>query len=596
MVQLLFSNILRVTLITSAGICVLLLLKKTLFKEYTKSFNYYIWLIVIIRMIFPFRITIFQNSNLVINKLFTLDINVKSINKISNNVTSLTSSSAVNQAIESTKDFNINTFEILSYLWLGVALIIVTYRIFSYIRLKNTLIDLSNEVENEDIKKIYNRLLDEFKIRKNILLKVSDYIPVPFGIGVFNSHIILPPKTYDETEIKWILKHELMHYKKKDLLYKFLVMAVSSIYWFNPLIYVMNKYINIECELSCDEKILDKCDFTERKNYALVLINSLKQNEVNFINTKLATELGGTKKILKRRLDSMLIKKTKRGIISAALAITIAICSLGAISTKADSNVIGESQKTSDSTSAKDIIESYKIETNNYKGYCLIINDPTRVKVAHTSELTTAEETTSEIAKNNNAVAAINGISFGNISPEGVKLSGNGEISTEVVLSNGQVIYNGLKDDQKSDLFAITKLGQLIVGSYSLNDLTTLDIQEALTGFPSLVINCKKTEIDGDEGLGITPRTAIGQKKDGAIIMLAIDGNNNESLGVTIKEEQEIMYELGAVNAINLGGGSATTMYYDNEIINTPSKLSVSNNNSSEKDIEKKVATAIIVQ
>ncbi len=595
MVQLLFSNILRITLITSVGICVLLLLKKTLFKEYTKSFNYYIWLIVIIRMILPFRIPIFLNSNLVINKLSALDTSVKSINEISNNVTSLTSSSAVNHAIKSTKNFNINTFEILSYLWLGLALIIVTYRIFSYISLKNTLIDLSTDVKNEDIKSIYNSLLDELKIKKNILLKVSDYMPVPFGIGIFNSHIILPKTAYDETEIKWILKHELMHYKKKDLLYKFLVMAVSSIYWFNPLIYVMNKYINIECELSCDEKILDKCDFTERKNYALALINSLKQNEASFINTKLATELGN-KKILKGRLDSMLSKKTKRGIISAALAITIAICSLGVMSTKANSNVIGEPQEISDAHSDKDIIESYKIETNNYKGYCLIINDPTRVKVAHTSELMTADETTSEIAKNNNAVAAINGISFGNISPEEAKLSGNRKTSTGVVLSNGRVIYNGLKDDQKSDLFAITKLGQLIVGSYSLNDLTTLDVQEALTGFPSLVINGKKTEIDGDGGLGITPRTAIGQKKDGAIIMLAIEGNNTESLGVTIKDEQEIIYELGAVNAINLGGGSATTMYYDNEIINTPSQISLSNVEPSQEYVEKKVATAIIVQ
>lgn len=113
MVVALFSNILRTTLISSIGICIILLLKKSLFKEYTKGFNYYIWLIVIIRMIFPFEIPIYLNSNIVINKLSslnTLNTNADRMTENSAASSSLISSLNSNQVIGSVKNFNINIF------------------------------------------------------------------------------------------------------------------------------------------------------------------------------------------------------------------------------------------------------------------------------------------------------------------------------------------------------------------------------------------------------------------------------------------------------------------------------------------------------
>ncbi|MFT8350652.1 M56 family metallopeptidase [Clostridium saccharoperbutylacetonicum] len=263
MIQVLFSNILRISIICSIGICIILLLKKSLFKEYNKSFNYYIWLIVILRMIFPFEIPIYLNSKLVINKLSVLNaLNTNNINNAIVSPTSLSSSFPIDNFYITSNNFNIGIFDILSYLWIIIALIIVAYRSFSYLKFKKTLFNLSLPVEDQKTNFIYSELLTELKIKKNILLKVSDHTSVPLGIGILNPSIILPKINYTEKEIEWILKHELMHFKQKDLIYKFLVMIVTSIYWFNPLIYVMNTYINIECELSCDEKTLHKYNFS----------------------------------------------------------------------------------------------------------------------------------------------------------------------------------------------------------------------------------------------------------------------------------------------------------------------------------------------
>ena len=572
MIEIIIVNIIRTAIISSIGICLILILKKTVFKEYTKNFNYYIWLIVIFRIILPFKIPIYINTNSMITNNIGINNSINSIESVGeqeNNIDSFSN----NQAIESVKQLtnNFNMLEILGYLWLATTLIIVTYRIFTYIKFKNTIVDLSWNVQDEQIENIYNKLLIEMKINKDIVLRFSDYTSVPLGIGFIKSYIVLPNINYKEKEAEWILKHELMHYKKNDILYKFLVMAVTSIYWFNPLIYVMNKDINIECELACDEKILHNCDFKERQNYALTLINSLKHRENNFLENNLSTQLGN-KKILKKRFESMFNKKTKKGILIVALSIIIATCSFGAVSNKSGSNILGEKEVQASTEVKDDSIELYQLADNQkFKGYYLEIKDPKRVKIGFTSKLKTEGETTSQIAEKNYAIAAINGGGFKDTSADGTAWTGNGGAPTGIIMTGGKIIYSDVKDDEKIDLFAITKEGVLIVGKHSLNDLLDLGAEEALSFGPSIIINGENVPMKGDGGWGIAPRTAIGQKKDGTIIMLVIDGRGLKNAGATMKEVQEVMFKLGAVNAINLDGGKSTAMYYDGEIINTPS-------------------------
>ena len=215
-----------------------------------------------------------------------------------------------------------------------------------------------------------------------------------------------------------------------------------------------------------------------------------------------------------------------------------------------------------------DSIELYKIADNpKYQGYYLIIKDPTRVKIGVSSKLEIEGETTSQIAENNGAIAAINGGAF--IDKTSVEWTGTGAFPDGIVYSDGKKVWNSLDENSKTDLFGITKDGVLIAGKYSENQLKELEVQEALSFGPSLVINGKKTDITVDGG--IAPRTAIGQRKDGAIILMVIDGRSLTSLGATYKEVQEVIYKLGAINAINLDGGKSTTMYYDGEVRNTPS-------------------------
>ncbi|MBU3161300.1 phosphodiester glycosidase family protein [Clostridium frigoris] len=216
-------------------------------------------------------------------------------------------------------------------------------------------------------------------------------------------------------------------------------------------------------------------------------------------------------------------------------------------------------------------IERYDVKGNKFKGYILIINDPNRLKVGCSSKLGTEGQLTSDIAKDNNAIAAINGGGFKD-EDNGSKWTGTGANPTGVIMSNGKIIFDDIKNlSKKTEVVAMTSAGRLLVGPHSFSEMKTAGVTDAVSFGPALIVNGQKTITKGDGGWGIAPRTCVAQRKDGAIIFLVIDGRQTNSLGATLKEAQDVLYDYGAVNASNLDGGSSSTLFYDDEVINSPS-------------------------
>ncbi|HEY8805445.1 MAG TPA: phosphodiester glycosidase family protein [Clostridium sp.] len=215
-------------------------------------------------------------------------------------------------------------------------------------------------------------------------------------------------------------------------------------------------------------------------------------------------------------------------------------------------------------------IERYDVTGNKFKGHILIINDPTRIKVGYSSKLGEEGQLTSDIAKDNNAIAAINGGGFTD-EAAGSKWTGTGANPAGVIMSNGKIVYNDIKNEnEQRQVVALTKAGNLLVGPHSIKDMKNNGVTEAVSFGPAIIVNGKKTITKGDGGWGIAPRTAIAQRKDGAIILLVIDGRQVNSIGATLREVQDLLYDYGAYNATNLDGGSSSTLFYDDEIINNP--------------------------
>jgi len=173
------------------------------------------------------------------------------------------------------------------------------------------------------------------------------------------------------------------------------------------------------------------------------------------------------------------------------------------------------------------------------------------------------------MAKDHNAVAAINGGGFTDKSTSGNLWTGTGAFPTCFLMSNGKMVYQNYPNDKKTDVVAFDKTGLLIVGKHSINELKEMEASDAINFGPALVVNGKAT-FSGDGGQGITARTAIGQKSDGSIILLVLDGRRLNMPGATLHDVQKVMMDYGAYNASNLDGGSSTTMYYKGSVINNP--------------------------
>ncbi|MBQ3170207.1 MAG: phosphodiester glycosidase family protein, partial [Clostridia bacterium] len=107
----------------------------------------------------------------------------------------------------------------------------------------------------------------------------------------------------------------------------------------------------------------------------------------------------------------------------------------------------------------------------------------------------------------------------------------------------------------------------LHVGEFSDAKAKEIGLRDAVAFGPALVINGQPSVVSG-KGSGLNPRSAIGQRADGAVLLLCIDGRQANSLGASYEDLIEIMLDYGAVNACNLDGGSSTAMFYNGQQIN----------------------------
>ena len=158
-----------------------------------------------------------------------------------------------------------------------------------------------------------------------IPVMASKDIDTPMLIGIVKPIIALPDLHLFDEEVEMILEHELTHYRRKDLIVKLAMLVANGIHWFNPLVYVLSKQLNIMCELSCDEKVVLKMDNLERRFYGetilYVLENSTGKKGLN-CNVAFATSQNDSKERIRGRL--MNVQKAKK---MKALTVAIAILS-----------------------------------------------------------------------------------------------------------------------------------------------------------------------------------------------------------------------------------------------------------------------------
>lgn len=233
-------------------------------------------------------------------------------------------------------------------------------------------------------------------------------------------------------------------------------------------------------------------------------------------------------------------------------------------------NTIEELDQTVDTGSiqvnnnASDVVLT-DISEGGYKAWMLEISDPSKVFLGVSKYFNSKGQKIPFLIENYyGVIAGINAGGFGDAGGWG-----DGGIPMGLVISQGEIMH--LPKKSSYNIIGFNTNNVLIIGKYTRAELEDLNLRDAVEFTPALIINGEAAEIKGNGGWGLAPRTAIGQRKDGTVVFIVVDGRSVSSTGVTIKTLQEILVEQGCYNAANLDGGSSTVLSYKDEIINNPS-------------------------
>ena len=150
---------------------------------------------------------------------------------------------------------------------------------------------------------------------------ISDNISTPMTIGLFYKKIIFSKKVLKKKEYEFIIKHELFHIKNKDIEYKFLLLILKSIYWFNPIIYMFANQVDEILELNCDEYVLQGEEKNCRIEYAQVLLNQIESNRNK--QYKFSINFSNRRESIMKRFSNIVDKSNKKSIISLVMVLAI---------------------------------------------------------------------------------------------------------------------------------------------------------------------------------------------------------------------------------------------------------------------------------
>jgi exopolysaccharide biosynthesis protein len=198
------------------------------------------------------------------------------------------------------------------------------------------------------------------------------------------------------------------------------------------------------------------------------------------------------------------------------------------------------------------------IKGNYFKGYLLKIEDPSRVFLACAGN--EQGKLLEDLVAEYRCLGGVNASAYRDHRNRGL-LWGTTIVDGELVSTctqGSRHVMGGFTEDYK-----------LVVGSFTNEEIAAQRYRWAFEFGPLLIVNGEKTELTAYSG-GISPRTGIGQTREGHILLMVVDGRQPASIGATYRHMQTILYANGAINAIGLDGGSSSTMVYEGKLVNNP--------------------------
>ncbi len=444
--------LLEMTLTGGVLILLVLLLRTILLNRLPKTAFIVMWAVVLLRLLVP--VSFFGTTATTTDEAssgYTIEAvaHTETESVASNEVVVLDSYETESEEVAETTG-QINVFRIV---WLTGAVICAVVLVLSYI-LSFRRFSRSEDLESDFIASFQS----SNKLRRTVTVRLSDKTTTPLTYGIIHPVILLPMGMYlsDEKQLKYVLMHEYIHIRKLDNLLKGISSIAVCIHWFNPLVWVMNKFLSRDIELRCDETLLKHCEGDCRAEYALTLIDLEDKRRRSF-----AVGTAFAKQPAEERITAIMKyrKATPLSAIAMVLCITMlcaAFVGCGAVGTAETAIKTADTEAELSAVATATSVAEATAETiaEASVGSTTILNSKTDTLNVNVNALISANVEDCDFESIEHTTTLPDGLYF----KDGVLYNADGGIEGKLKSGDENMVINGTGDAAEGYMFVIIDL------------------------------------------------------------------------------------------------------------------------------------------
>lgn len=358
MTNLIFKTVLFMSVSGSLLIMSLLVGERFLKNKCSRQWQYYIWLIVVLRLLLPVgpKINLMGSVYQAFDRTITqalfqagqensqqdaADFTAYSENMAQEIQEAAQPEEAVDEQRPSewqvrlsvgkeTPEGGISVFlNGIGWVWLLIALGMLIRKITAYQSFVRYVAAGAEPAANVALLEELSAVAAQMGMNRSVELGVNPLLSSPTLTGIFHPRIVLPDADISPKDFRYIVFHELTHCKRRDIFYKWLVQFVVCLHWFNPLVHLMSREINNACEFSCDEAVLQKTGYKNAQDYGRTLLDAMAAVG-RYRESSAAITLSANKQLLKERLGAIMSCGEKSGKVRIMTAVLTICVILGA--------------------------------------------------------------------------------------------------------------------------------------------------------------------------------------------------------------------------------------------------------------------------
>ncbi|MDF2680828.1 MAG: BlaR1 family beta-lactam sensor/signal transducer [Brevibacillus sp.] len=294
-------------IVSSFSVAVIMLTKKLFRKQLSAKWHYNLWYLLFIALTIPFIPTHYF--------AFANDFSLSAFNRYDGmGPTTPRTENQVTGNVNWLEDFSISVHrytpavldDLLAIIWMVGMLLLAVPAVYAWLRIKHIQRSTSR-LKNNDILRLLEECKQHLNISRELIVGESPLVKSPMMFGLHKAYVVFPihfNEWLTMNDIKYVILHELNHYKNKDNVTNYLIVIFQLLYWFNPLVWIAFREMRLDREISCDMDVLKSLDeqcYAEYGNTIITFVDRVSRQK-NFV---FENQMASSKEQLKRRIQKI---------------------------------------------------------------------------------------------------------------------------------------------------------------------------------------------------------------------------------------------------------------------------------------------------